>query len=212
MEESNVMIMTPQQLRNMDKSQIASMTMTNGDVIIINHDSEMVSNEFAEENVINQNSYQLTSNLSGQNYILRTKKEKTVEEGDGVEKVEETVEIEVEPQPETAKNEEGEVLRGPDGRPPLNDILTGNFTEQEQEQEQPQTEQLPMAEENLVPQQDDQYYEQPGVPEQNMDMNNNGYDEQLYPPEDQNKPALNEVPHSDIHPVPSRRYHVSKNP
>ena len=182
MEESNVMVMTPQQLRNMDKSQIASMTMTNGDVIVINHDNEMVSNEFAEENVINQNSYQLTSNLSGQNYILRTKKEKTVEEGDGVEKVEETVEIEVEPQPETAKNEKGEVLRGPDGKPLLNDILTGNIMEQEQ----PQTEQLPMTEENLVPQQDDQYYEQPGVPEQNVDMNNNGYDEQLYPPEDQN--------------------------
>ena len=182
MEESNVMVMTPQQLRNMDKSQIASMTMTNGDVIVINHDNEMVSNEFAEANVINQNSYQLTSNLSGQNYILRTKKEKTVEEGDGVEKVEETVEIEVEPQPETAKNEKGEVLRGPDGKPLLNDILTGNIMEQEQ----PQTEQLPMTEENLVPQQDDQYYEQPGVPEQNVDMNNNGYDEQLYPPEDQN--------------------------
>ena len=192
MEGRNVIYMTPEEVRNLDKSQIASMTMTSGDVLIINNDSVMGSDEFAEENVINQQSYELTSNVPGQNYILRTKKEKTVEEGEGVEKIEEKVEIEVEPQPETEANQKGEVLRGPDGKPLLNDILTGGEL---MEQEQPQNEQQPMAgevEENaiLVPQ-EGQYYEQPGVPEQNVDMNNNAYNEQLYPSEEPNNENVN---------------------
>ena len=40
--------MTPEEVRNLDKSQIASMTMTSGDVLIINHDSVMEGDEFAE--------------------------------------------------------------------------------------------------------------------------------------------------------------------
>ena len=193
MEGRNVIYMTPEEVRNLDKSQIASMTMTSGDVLIINNDSVMEGDEFAEENVINQESYELTSKVPGQNYILRTKKEKTVEEGEGgVEKIEEKVEIEVEPQPETEANQNGEVLRGPDGRPLLNDILTGGDV---MEQEQPQNEQQPMAGqvgENviLVPQ-EGQYYEQPGVSEQNVDMNNNAYNEQYYPSEEPNNEDVN---------------------
>lgn len=169
--------MTPEEVRNLDKSQIASMTMTTGSIIIVNHE-----NQFKEENMIDQYSYQMNPNLTDNNFILRAKKGE-----DGEVKDEEKVEVQMEAQPEVEGNGK-EILRGPDGKPLLHDILTGEDYFDQGQQEQP-----PMIEENPNPQdnipQQEPYYEQPGeqvVPEQNAEMNNDGYNEQLYPPEEEN--------------------------
>ncbi len=177
MEQGKVLYMTPEEVRNLDKSQIASMTMTTGSIIIVNHE-----NQFKEENMIDQYSYQMNPNLTDNNFILRAKKGE-----DGEVKDEEKVEVQMEAQPEVEGNGK-EILRGPDGKPLLHDIITGGDYFDQGQQEQP-----PMIEENANPQdnipQQEPYYEQPGeqvVPEQNAEMNNDGYNEQLYPPEEEN--------------------------
>ena len=181
MERSNVLYMTPDEVRNLDKSQIASMTMTSGSIIFVNHE-----NQFIEENMIDQNSYQMYPNLTDNNFILRAKKGEDGEEGEV--KDEGKVEVQMEEQPEVEEGKAKEILRGPDGKPLLNDILTGGDFLDQGQQEQPPTIEENTNQQDNIPQQEP-YYEPPGeqvVPEQNAEMNNDGYNEQFYPPEEQN--------------------------
>jgi len=197
MESSNkVKYMTPEEIRGLPTSQIASMTMISGDVILV--DNKISSEE-------------IDMSSSGQNVVLRAKKETIVKEGEeGEEKVEEKVEIDIEPQQGEVRNAKNEVLRGPDGKPLLNEILTGG--EFEEQAQQPSIESQFQNDENVDQQNnypisqegEGQFYEQeydPNsnqqiqeeqqeyIPEENIGKNNNnGYqnEEQYYPPEDPN--------------------------
>jgi hypothetical protein len=70
-----------------------------------------------------------------QNYILRAKKETTVQEGEGGEKIEENVEIDIEAQPE-GENKGKKVLRGPDGKLLIDMITGGDLVEGENQEQQ----------------------------------------------------------------------------
>lgn len=207
--ESKVKYMTAEEIRGLPTSEIASMTMLSGDVIIIGPNSQQDLSKSRQiftkcDNKCIPSVQGFNMQGSNQNVVLRTKKVTTVKEEDGVEKVQETVEIDVEPQPE-GEDKKAEPLRGPDGKL-LNDILTGqDYGEQEQEQ-QPPLEPQPQAneEENQQnnypnPQEEQGQYYAPEydpnqVPQTNEEQqqyapeeNNNGYEgqEQYYPPEDQ---------------------------
>ena len=207
--ESKVKYMTAEEIRGLPTSEIASMTMLSGDVIIIGSNSQQDLSKSRQlftkcDNQSIPSVQGFSMQGSNENVVLRAKKETTVKEEDGVEKVQETVEIDVEPQPE-GEDKKQEPLRGPDGKL-LNDILTGqDFGEQEQEQQpplepQPQTNEAENQQNNYPNPQEEQgqYYvpeydpnqiqqtaeeQQQYVPEEN----NNGYEgqEQYYPPEDQ---------------------------
>ena len=207
--ESKVKYMTAEEIRGLPTSEIASMTMLSGDVIIIGPNSQQDLSKSRQiftkcDNKCIPSVQGFNMQGSNQNVVLRTKKVTTVKEEDGVEKVQETVEIDVEPQPE-GEDKKAEPLRGPDGKL-LNDILTGqDYGEQGQEQ-QPPLEPQPQAneEENQQnnypnPQEEQGQYYAPEydpnqVPQTNEEQqqyapeeNNNGYEgqEQYYPPEDQ---------------------------
>ena len=211
MEGNNVKYLTPEEARNIDPSQIESMTMHSGSIIYVTDGARMQENEFIEEEIGNQNQSQKkhsqTCKLCGKNYIssklgnkpsenivLRAKKEtKVKEEENGEEKVEETVEIEVEAQPKEG-NEKKEVLRGPDGKPLLMDIITGKEIVEEQPPEVPSQDKENIPQEYNYPTQQEQnaqqyYEEQQGMNqtsqqqyalEQNEEINDNPCQDQNY--------------------------------
>ena len=207
--ESKVKYMTAEEIRGLPTSEIASMTMLSGDVIIIGPNSQQDLSKSRQlftkcDNQSIPSVQGFSMQGSNENVILRAKKETTVKEEDGVEKVQETVEIDVEPQPE-GEDKKQEPLRGPDGKL-LNDILTGqDYGEQEQEQQpplepQPQTNEAENQQNNYPNPQEEQgqYYAPEYDPNQIQqtaeeqqqyapEENNNGYEgqEQYYPPEDQ---------------------------
>lgn len=202
--ESNVKYMTAEEIRGLPTSEIASMTMLSGDVILIGPNSQQDLSKSRQIFTKCDNKCIPSIQGSDQNVILRTKKVTTVKEEDGVEKVQETVEIDVEPQPE-GEDKKAEPLRGPDGKL-LNDILTGQeFGEQEQEQQpplepQPQVNEEENQQNNYPNPQEEQgqyyvpEYDPNQVPQTNEEQqqyapeeNNMGYEgqEQYYPPEDQ---------------------------
>jgi len=203
--ESKVKYMSPEEIRGLPTSEIASMTMLSGDVILIGPNTQQDLSK-SRQLFIKCDNNCIPSVQGSENVVLRAKKETTVKEEDGVEKVQETVEIDVEPQPE-GEDKKQEPLRGPDGKL-LNDILTGaDFGEQEQgEEQQPPLEPQPQAneEENQQnnypnPQEEQGQYYVPEydpnqVPQTNEEQqqyapeeNNMGYEgqEQYYPPEEQ---------------------------
>ena len=171
MEGNNVKYLTPEEARNIDPSQIESMTMHSGSIFYVTDGTRMQENEFVEEEIGNQNlsqekhsktcklcgrNYKSSNNKPSENIVLRAKKETKVEEEEnGEEKVEETVEIEVEAQPKEG-NEKKEVLRGPDGKPLLMDIITGKDIVEEQPPEVPQENNYPVQQEQNT----QQYYEE----------------------------------------------------
>ena len=179
MEENNVAYMTPEEIRTLDPSLISSMTMTSGETIYVNHDqSEQYLGNICDNCAMN---YQ-----QNQNYILRAKKETTVQEGEGGEKIEENVEIDIEAQPE-GENKGKKVLRGPDGKL-LIDMITGGDLVEGENQEQQIDENANYQQQEEI---NEQYYDQQGmdqnqvgeeqyVQEQNEEMNYDGNDEQQY--------------------------------
>lgn len=181
MEENNVAYMTAEEIRTLDPSLISSMTMTSGETIYVNHDQ---SQQYVE-NICNDcaMNYQ-----ESQNYILRAKKETTVQEGEGGEKIEENVEIDIEAQPEGENNGQ-KVLRGPDGKL-LIDMITGDdqLGVEGENQEQQIDENVNYQQQEEI---NEQYYDQQGmdqnqvseeqyVQEQNEEMNYDGNEQQYY--------------------------------
>ncbi len=244
MEGNNIEYITPEEVRKLDPSQIASMTMHSGVVFYVTHGEEIQENEFRVEEMANQNSYQTygnqfskleqkevmktckfcgnnykssqTNNQPTENPVLRAKKENKEEKETGEGKAEEAVEIEVEAQPEGS--EKKDVLRGPDGKPLLMDIITGgNFGYEQPPQLKPQGEEIqPQNEEylnqqnyyptqqeqntqqyNVQEQEINQTGEQQYVQEQNEEMNNNEYQEQYY---NQEKYEQNQNQESNTYP------------
>lgn len=209
METSNATYITPEQLRNMDKSKIASMTLLTGEIIIISNESQTKKDEdFKEENILNKNEEQKTNVEEEKKIILRTKKETKVEEGEDEKKVEEKVEIEVEARPETEKKEKEEVLRGPDGKILLNDILTGGVAEP-QEQPQINQEENVNQQNNITLPQQEMIQPEITVPEQKDEMNNNAYNEQQYPYEEQNNENVTYDPNA--YSQEQQQYYPSEN-
>ena len=204
MEGNNVRYMTPNEIRILDPSQISSLTMITGKTIYVNN-SQTCSGTICDNC--------RWENLQNQNYILRAKKETTVQEGENGEKIEENVEIDVQAQPEGENNDQ--VLRGPDGMPLLNDILTReleeeqnqeqqlvdentNYQQQEQNNEQYNgnegMNQIQTGEEQYVQELNEemnynenleQYYDQDYAQDYNQDYTQ---DPNYYPPETQNDP------------------------
>ena len=90
MEGNNVKYMPVSEIRKIDPSQIVSMKMNSGSVIVVKNQQENICNNCTYNKrgvpVLNQNS----------NVVLRAKNKKKEKEE---EKVEEKVEIEVEAQP-----------------------------------------------------------------------------------------------------------------
>ena len=200
MEGYNVRYMTPNEIRTLDPSQISSLKMTTGKTVYVD-ESQTCSGAIC-------NNCRMR-NLQNQNYVLRAKKETTVQEGEHGEKIEENVEIDVQAQPEGGNNDQ--VLRGPDGMVFLNDILTkdqeegqnqeqqqidenANYQQQEQNNEQYNENegmaQMQTGEEQYVQEQNEemnydenqeQYYDQDYNQDYNQDPN-------YYPPENQNDP------------------------
>lgn len=162
MEGNKVEYITRDQIKDLDPSLIVSMTMTSGSILVFNH-------ELGDMNYYaSQANYQTNQNL-----ILRAKKAENPEE-------EEKVQLEeVLPQEETGNKQ---VLRGPDGKPLLMDMLTGdNLTGQEQPQMEENLYQdngLPFAEQQLQEQSaqiENNVNQEPGVyPPQEVFDNNEG--------------------------------------
>lgn len=178
MEGNAVQYMTQEEVRSLDPSQIASMTMTSGSVIVVNHDLANMNYYYPQVD------YQ-----TNQNVVLRAKKTENVQEDEKVEVVD------AQPQEEATNKE---VLRGPDGKPLLIDIITGQNLSQPEEQPQVAENTLQEQENSLPPEQSQntqQIYEQglnptneQEVQEQNVEIDNNVNEEQVaYPPE-QNQP------------------------
>ena len=136
MEESNIKYMTKEDIRNIDPSQIVSIRMTSGSVLILKQGNNQEENNLKKENQLESNARIPTGNNSSiyvqegvgkpckhcgksyrifevnkQDYAIDSQKKKNVE-------IEEQC-------PHEEKKEEKEVLRGVDGKPLLNDILTG---------------------------------------------------------------------------------------
>ena len=172
MEQGKVQYMTPEQVRSLDPSLIDYMTMSSGSIIKVG--KQQKSCEFQEEKVCPKQivpvicrhcgKYKLPSNTFQNNrVVLRGGKKGANEAEKGEENVENQNEVEIVGQPE---GEQQEVLRGPDGKPLLSDILAGGdyYGEGEVQQEQQYT--------------DDQQY----VPEGGENANNQGYGEEYYDP------------------------------
>ncbi len=228
--ESKVKYMTPEEIRGISTSEIASMTMLSGDVILIEENSSFQQDLSKSRQLFTKcdNKCIPGFNLEGsnQNVVLRAKKETTVKEEDGVEKVQETVEIDVEPKPEGEKVKKQELLRGPDGKL-LNDILIGGeYGEQEKEQEQLPLEPQPQINEDENQQNNYQYlqeeqgqyyppeYDQNQIQQINEEQqqyapeeNNNGYEEQeqYYLPQDQYYDS-EQYPSQDMNPQVQEQY------
>ena len=127
-----VVYMTPEEIRNLDRSKIYSMQMTSGDVFLVTHEKEGTQ--------LNQQKEGCPCNEKTTEIRLRARKgeekeeteekpeEKTVEkpeektEEKKEETAEEKVEIDIEGQPQE-ENDKKEILRGPDGKPILNKII-----------------------------------------------------------------------------------------
>ena len=175
MEQGKVQYMTPDQVRSLDPSLIDYMTMSTGSIIKVGKPQQ--SCEFQEEKVCPKQivpvicrhcgKYKLPSNTFQNNrVVLRAGKKDANEAEKGEENIENQNEAELEAQPE---GEQQEVLRGPDGKPLLSDILAGGDYYGGEEEGGAQQEQQYV---------DDQQY----VPEGDENANNQGYEEQYYDP------------------------------
>ena len=182
--------MTPNEIRSIDPSRIESLTMASGQVVRVRQGNQCKGN-ICHHCGLPKNFAQINNQQRG-NIVLRSRKKEVTEENNGKEKVEETVEINVEGQPQEESGKK-EVLRGPDGKPLLIDIITGGKfgdEEQPQPQEQPLIDQNNNQQNNIQPQQEqniqeyndqqgmNQKVEQQFVPEQNEGTNTNAYEGQ----------------------------------
>ena len=124
MEQDNVQYLSPEQAKNIDPSLIDSVTMNSGTIIKVKDGSRAC--EFQEEICDDQNicpkcgGYRIQQGMT-QNYqnVFRAGKNAGDENTEQI-----NAEVEVEAQQQAEGNEQ-EVLRGPDGKPLLNDLLTG---------------------------------------------------------------------------------------
>ena len=156
MEQDNIQYLTPEQAQNIDPSLIDFVTLNTGTVIKVQ--DQPTACEFQEEICDNKNlcpkcgGYRIQQGID-QNYQNVFRAGKNI----GDENTEQ-INAEVEAQPQAEGNEQ-EVLRGFDGKPLLNDFLTGGevYDGQPQYQEneyQPEGEgEIPQGQENY----DDQY-------------------------------------------------------
>ena len=183
--------MTPEEIRSIDPSRIEKLTLTSGSVLRVKQGSQCKGN-ICNSCGLSKNLAQINNQQGGGNIVLRAKKETKIEEDNGKEKVEETVEINVEGQPQEDKGKK--ILRGRDGKPLLIDIITGGKfgdEEQPQPQEQPLIDQNNNQQNNNKQQQQEQDKEQNNdqqvmnqnveqqfVSEQNEGMNNNAFEGQ----------------------------------
>ena len=140
MAEQKVIYMTPADLKNLDRSKIKCMTMTSGDIFLISHGNKNVE---IEQNAQNEVSTEIKFRARNevkteeekpeekpeekqeekQEVKQEEKQEEKTEENKEENKEEEKVEVEVEGEGEGEQKEEKEILRGPDGKPLLNDML-----------------------------------------------------------------------------------------
>ena len=156
MEQDNIQYLTPEQAQNIDPSLIDFVTLSTGTIIKVQ--DQPTACEFQEEICDNKNlcpkcgGYRIQQGID-QNYQNVFRAGKNI----GDENTEQ-INAEVEAQPQAEGNEQ-EVLRGFDGKPLLNDFLTGGevYDGQPQYQEneyQPEGEgEIPQGQENY----DDQY-------------------------------------------------------
>ena len=175
MEQQYIQYLSPEEIRNIDPSLIDFMTMTNGTIIKVgNHPS---LSEFTEEQICPHCTNCSKNKMMTPNIVLRGK----------------TVEGQ-------AEDEQKEVLRGPDGKPLLSDILSGgdylegdqvNQDQNEGTGEVQQGEGEDQQEEGYYD--DGQYaYEDQYVQEENENVEGNGYEGEYYDPNYQYEGMENE--------------------
>ena len=141
--------MTPADLKNIDRSKIKCMTMTSGDIFLITQDNKNVQ---IEQNAQNEVSTEIKFRARNEVKTEEEKEEEKPEEKQGEvkevkkeEKEEEVKEEKAEENKEEKKEEEKvevevegeqkekkEILRGPDGKPLLNDMLMYGYGTQDQ--------------------------------------------------------------------------------
>ena len=106
--------MSPNEIRSIDPSRIETLTLVSGKVVHVKKGNQCKGN-ICHHCGLPKNIAQLNNQQRG-NIVLRSRKKEKTEENNGKEKVEETVEINVEGQPQDESGKK-EILRGPDGKP-----------------------------------------------------------------------------------------------
>ena len=130
-----VVYMTPEEIRNLDRSKIYSMQMTSGDVFLVTHEKEgCPCNEKTTEIRLRARKGEEKEETEEKPEEKTEEKPEEKTEEKKEETAEEKVEIDIEGQPQE-ENDKKEVLRGPDGKPLLNEMLVyGGMTYDNQEQ------------------------------------------------------------------------------
>ena len=130
-----VVYMTPEEIRNLDRSKIYSMQMTSGDVFLVTHEKEgCPCNEKTTEIRLRARKGEEKEETEEKPEEKTEEKQEEKTEEKKEETAEEKVEIDIEGQPQE-ENDKKEVLRGPDGKPLLNEMLVyGGMTYDNQEQ------------------------------------------------------------------------------
>jgi hypothetical protein len=195
MEGQKIIYMTPKELRGLDHFQIRSMQMKTGDVFLISENIELQGQER-----INEPSSEIRLRARKEVKDEEEKEEKKEEKPE--EKEEEKVEIEIGGEA-NEENDKKEILRGPDGKPLLSEMLIYgglDYGTQGQSNENnvnlypvPQNPE-PVVQPNMPGNKNTDYQPQPQPqpqPQMNIDLNKNDYNNQNqtqnYPQQENNQ-------------------------
>ena len=129
MEADNIKYMTREEIKGLDRSKIKSLQMTSGTTFILIHEKENPQIQI-EEGYTNNNMQFRARKEVKEEENTEDKKEEKKEENAEEKKVEdnigEKIEIEIGGQEEEKETEKKEVLRGPDGKPLLSEMLVSD--------------------------------------------------------------------------------------
>ena len=219
MEEPNIKYMSKEEIRNIDPSQIVSIRMTTGSVLILKQGNNQEENDFKKENMFKSNDRLATGNNSsiyvqegvgepckhcGKSYrifevnnqdngidsqnkeekekikekeLLEQSNEQIEEKKENGEKMDKKVEIEAQYLHEE-KKEEKEVLRGVEGKPLLNDILTGEELVNQENNKDEQKPEEKVVDNNIELQEQEMNQNEINKTGEKEEINQNDYREQ----------------------------------
>ena len=120
MESQKIIYMTPKELRGLDLFTVRSMQMKTGDTFLIAENIELQQGEqnYAKNEISSEVKLRARKEVKDEEEEKEEKKEEKPEE-----KEEEKVEIEIGGEA-NEENDKKEILRGPDGKPLLSEMLT----------------------------------------------------------------------------------------
>ena len=202
MESQKIMYITPDEIRGLDFTQISSMQMKSGDAFLISeniglqHEEKDKGNNEPSSEIKLRARKEVKDEEEKQEEKAEEKKEEEKPEEKPEEKDEEKIEIEIEGQPNEGE-EKKEILRGPDGKPLLSEMLIYGGLDYGTVQEQANNENVnlypvpqnyePVVQPNMPGTKNTENQPQPQPqPQTNIDLNKNENQTQNYSPQEIN--------------------------